>query len=191
MKKSRIWTKEEDDFLRNNFKDMTVKEMTNFLDRTEGAIKKRILALEIKPKRNAKRKPRYEGDSETHKTCRRCLRILPKTLEYFGGNGGNGKAFKPYCRECLTPASREAKILKEMEREEKEKNDFFLFISQKKYLCKKCNQEKLGKEMKVDFKKKYVASICRECNSKRTSELAREKIIQLDFSLKKGEKKNG
>ena len=167
----------EDYFIKSNYQDMSNKEMAEILNRPIGAINSRVTRLGLK------KLPKFETDSDTHKTCRSCLQLLPKTREIFGNDCNNS-----YCKECASIKAKEHKILKQLRTEkkekEREKEEFAKSIANNKYICRKCGEEKLGTEMKVNWSRKPVEKICRKCDAIERKERELKRIEKLDFSLK-------
>ena len=77
---NRRWTEGEERFLKSEFGRMTYKELSNVLGRSENAIQNHCFKLGLT------KKPNFENDSDTHKTCRNCLQVLPKNKEFFYKN---------------------------------------------------------------------------------------------------------
>ena len=171
----RKWTEEEEKFVKSEFGRLTLKEMAEILGRTELAIQARCFELGLR------KKPQFEGDSETHKTCRYCFRVLPKTEEFFRKSKNT---FLAYCKECNPIVQKEKKILKKLHAEKKEKEDFKKSVANNKYICEHCGNEKFGKEMKVNSTLKRVEKICNKCNALKTKENELKRIKNMDFTLK-------
>ena len=174
------WTEGEDRFLKQEYKNMTKKEIGQILGRSEGSISQRAKKL------NLKKRPKFPGDSDTHKTCRECLRVLPRNTDFFSkASRWNGlNSLHPYCKQCDSMKRKQNNILKKIREEAQAKEDWKESIANNKYICNKCGQEKLGKEMKISLVEKRVFKTCKKCDAKNNKEAKLKEIEKMDFSLK-------
>jgi hypothetical protein len=175
--KLRAWTEGEDRFLKQEYGKMKIKEIAEILGRTKEAINSHIRVLKLKPSLQ------HIQDSDTHKTCRICLQALPKTNEFFSKASKNKDGLYSYCKKCKTMKTKESKILKEIRAKAQAKEDWKRSIVNQRFICKVCNQEKLGKEMSTKPLARYVSQTCKKCDSERRKEHGLKAIEKIDFSL--------
>ena len=144
---SSSFTEGEDHFIKSNYKNMSFKEIAEILSRPKGTIVSRARKFGLK------KYTEFETDSDTHKTCRSCLQLLPKTEEILGKI-----VTILIVKNVHLYKAKENKILKQLrtekEEKEKEKEEFGKSIANNKYTCRKCKEEKLGREMKLKTRNK-------------------------------------
>ena len=176
MKTKKNWSDGEDLFLKNHYDEMSIKQLAEYLNRNIGSVSSRAKLLGFPPKRKI-----YKNDSNTHKTCRNCFQVYPKTKDYFWSRG---RALSARCIDCDKVYDKEKKILLNIKKEAQEKDDFKKSVSENKYTCKYCNEEKLGIEMKLHLARKQVANMCKKCDTKRRYQYELNQITQDDFKIR-------
>lgn len=168
MVKSKAWTEEEVNFLKMYFKDHSISELAEALERTEGSIKFKIEDLKLL------KHEKLIPSSEDNKICSKCKTEKPKSE--FSCNKKTKDKLNGWCKDCCNNSYKlyiqNKRIDKQKAAIERIKEE----TGKEMKRCTKCGELKPGTEFYFIHSRKGRESACIECQLKRKKNQAVERI---------------